>query len=107
MNIVFPKSKSFFSDLILQRTEGFIKCGGKDALKSWFNGEQKNNLIDYLNNNNKYQEYMKITISNYLKEVDEFLNIYNISRADFIVSIGPGNGIFELLLIKKIKFTNF
>ena len=106
MNIIFPKSKIFFSDLILQRTEGFIKCGGGHVLDSWFKGEQKNHLIDFLIKENKYEEFMRITLGNYLKEVDEFLKIYKITSVDHLVSIGPGNGIFEILLLKKINFIN-
>ncbi len=106
MNIVFPESKNFFTNLILQRTDGFIKCGGREVLIRWFKGEQKDHLIDFLINNNKYEEFMKITMGNYLKEVDEFLKIYKIINADYLVSIGPGNGVFEMLLLKKIKFIN-
>ena len=106
MNIIFPESKIFFSDLILQRTDGFIKCGGREVLDRWFKGEQKDHLIDFLINNDKYEEYMKITMGNYLKEVDEFIKIYKITNGDHLVSIGPGNGVFETLLLKKIKFIN-
>ena len=106
MNIIFPESRNFFSDLILQRTDGFIKCGGREVLDRWFKGEKKDHLIDFLINNDKYEEFMKITIGNYLKEVDEFLKVYKIINADHLVSIGPGNGVFETLLLKKINFKN-
>tara|TARA_B100000767_G_scaffold274532_1_gene307808 strand:- start:181 stop:360 length:180 start_codon:yes stop_codon:yes gene_type:complete len=59
MNIIFPKSKAFFSDLILQRTEGFIQCGGGEVLSKWMEGKSKDHLVDYLINNNKYEDFMK------------------------------------------------
>ena len=51
MNIIFPKSKTFFSDLILQRTDGFIKCGGSEVLSKWMEGKNKSHLVDYLISN--------------------------------------------------------
>ena len=75
MNIVFPKSKIFFSDLILQRTDGLIKCGGREALNRWMKGKKKIELIDFLLANNKYEKFMKITMDKYLEEIDEFLDI--------------------------------
>ena len=104
MNIVFPKSKIFFSDLILQRTDGLIKCGGREALNRWMKGKKKIELIDFLLANNKYEKFMKITMDKYLEEIDEFLDIFNTKKVNNIISIGPGNGVFELILLKKIKF---
>jgi hypothetical protein len=104
MNIIFPKSKAFFSDLILQRTEGFIKCGGGEVLSKWMEGKSKDHLVDYLISNNKYEDFMKWTMNTYIKEVDEFIKIFNIEKINNLISIGPGNGIFEILLSQKIKF---
>ena len=43
-------------------------------------------------------------MNKYLEEIDEFFNIFNIKKVNNIISIGPGNGVFELILLKKIKF---
>tara|TARA_B110001450_G_C17602928_1_gene473783 strand:- start:315 stop:1028 length:714 start_codon:yes stop_codon:yes gene_type:complete len=104
MQITFPKSKTFFSDLILQRTNAFIQCGGGDILKKWMDGEKKVHLVDYLLDNNQYENFMKITIKSYLEEIEEFKNIINNEEINNLVSIGPGNGVFETLLLQKIKF---
>ena len=104
MNIIFPKSKTFFSDLILQRTDGFIKCGGGEVLSKWMEGKNKSHLVDYLISIGKYEDFMKITMNAYIKEVNEFINVFKINKINNLISIGPGNGIFEILLLKKIKF---
>ena len=104
MNITFPKSKTFFSDLILQRTEGFINCGGREALTKWMEGNNKKHLVDYLIDSGNYEYFMKITMNTYMKEVNEFINFFKIEQVNNLISIGPGNGIFEALLLKKIKY---
>ena len=56
MNINFPKNKIFLADLILQRTDGFIKCGGGSFLSNWMNGDNKEHLANYLIEKYKYNK---------------------------------------------------
>ena len=105
MKIKLPKDKQFFSNLILQRTDAFIKCGGLKILKKVFeDGSNTEILINFLLENKKYDVYILNTLKSYLKEVDQFIKFYNITNEKNIISIGPGNGIFELFLLKRIKF---
>tara|TARA_B110000090_G_scaffold100022_1_gene112571 strand:- start:658 stop:1362 length:705 start_codon:yes stop_codon:yes gene_type:complete len=104
LNINFPKNKIFLADLILQRTDGFIKCGGGSFLSNWMNGDNKEHLANFLIENGKYESFMKYTMRSYLEEVIEFTNFFDIEKEKNLISIGPGNGFFELLLFQKVKF---
>ena len=49
MKIKLPKDKQFFSNLILQRTDAFIKCGGSKILQKVFeDGGNTEILINFL-----------------------------------------------------------
>lgn len=105
MEIKLPTDKQFFSNLILQRTDAFIRCGGSKILKKIFEeGGNTDILINFLLENKKYDAYIVNTLKTYSKEVDQFIKFYKITNEKNIISIGPGNGIFELFLLKKIKF---
>ena len=103
MNINFPKNKIFLADLILQRKNGFIKCGGGSFLNNWMNGDNKEHLANYLIENGKYESFMKYTMRSYLEEVIEFTNFFDIEKEKNLISIGPGNGFLNCYYFKKLN----
>ena len=102
--IVFPNNKEFLANYILQRTDIFIKSGGGRVLNSWLNGSNKIGLANYLINQKKVKTFLDHTVYAIKKEVDELISSFDLKKIDNIVSIGPGNGILELLLLRKIEF---
>lgn len=105
ININYPSNDQFVEDLILQRTGPFIKYGGAPALKVWSETGRKTQLLEHLIKNKLIGTYVYETTQEISREVDELIEILPNINFENIVSIGPGNGILELLLLKKITFS--
>jgi hypothetical protein len=100
-NIEIPSSSQFLTDLILQRTGPFLKLGGKIALNNWAVKGDINGLANYLSVNNLTSKYLNMVIDDFKIELNEIKK--NIQRDSLfrIASIGPGNGLLELLLVRE------
>ena len=101
MNIKIPLNSQFLSDLILQRTDPFLKLGGRNALMNWFSQGNINGLVNFLKVNNLVSDYLKMVFENYKSEIISLMDKLPRKALKKIVSIGPGNGIFELLLVRE------
>jgi len=101
MNIKIPLNSQFLSDLILQRTEPFLKLGGGNALMNWFSRGNINGLVNFLKVNNLVSDYLRMVFENYKSEIISLIDKLPRKALKRIVSIGPGNGIFELLLVRE------
>jgi len=99
MNIKIPLNSQFLSDLILQRTDPFLKLGGRNALMNWFSQGNINGLVSFLKVNNLVSDYLRMVFENYKSEIILLMDKLPRKALKRIVSIGPGNGIFELLLV--------
>jgi hypothetical protein len=103
-SIQFPQDNDFVNNLVLQRTEPFVELGGRDALARWFATGEKSALTTYLTSNGLLEAYLNNVASDISHEVDTFLDKTGANRFDRIVSIGPGNGLFELALFNASPF---
>jgi hypothetical protein len=92
----------FIENLILQRTAAFTRLGGSSPLNEWFQTGDKSRLSFFLKENNFLETFLEETIAEMATEVDSLVSKLSNRRVDDLVSIGPGNGIYELLLMKKL-----
>jgi hypothetical protein len=101
MNIKIPLNSQFLSDLILQRTGPFLRLGGGNALSNWLSRGDTNSLVNFLKVNNLVSDYLRMVFENYKSEIISLMDKLPRKALKRIVSIGPGNGIFELLLVRE------
>jgi len=99
--IKLPVNPEFLADLVIQRTGSFLRLGGGAALHNWFNYGDKQGIVNFLNNNNLTKSYIQELVSEISTEVKELKAFLNKECLNKIVSIGPGNGIIELLLLTE------
>jgi hypothetical protein len=99
-----PADLGFIDNLILQRTGPFIELGGSAALSHWFQTGQKSQLSMHLTRNNLLSAYLQKLLALVELEIDEFCKFTRGHSFKHLVSIGPGNGLFELLLYKRTPF---
>lgn len=99
-----PDDPDFINDLILQRTGPFIKLGCGQALNHWFQTGEKARLSSFLRKQNLLPAYLKMVVSEVEGEVETFCQYTTGCTVNSLVSIGPGNGIFELMLCQKYDF---
>jgi hypothetical protein len=100
-NIEIPADEDFLTNLILQRTGPFLKLGGAPALNEWFSNGDKKGLLSFLLEEKLINDYLKILLDDVKSEISELRKLIPSGALDRIVSIGPGNGLIELILISE------
>lgn len=101
MNIDFPQDEQFLIDLILQRTGPFLKIGGGLVLNDWFINGNRDGLISYIYKSDRIHQYVELLLEELKLEVDGILNRLPVESLTRIASIGPGNGLIELMLLSR------
>jgi hypothetical protein len=96
-----PTDDQFVADLILQRTGPFIAMGGGEALNRWFLDGNRAALVDYLRSRNLTKRYIQEVLTEVGSEANKIYSLLSVNSLDRIVSIGPGNGLFELMLLRR------
>lgn len=96
-----PDDRSFVENLVLQRTGPFIACGGGGALNHWFATGDKAPLFDFLAGNGLLGRFLRDVHDEVAREVDALIASLPPTRLCNVVSIGPGNGMLELLLMRR------
>ena len=104
--IHFPNDTSFIGDLILQRTTPFIRLGGGQALTQWFATGDKSQLFEFLRRHGLIDAYLNETLDEVSNDVNALIQFLPGQSYKRIVSIGPGNGLVELLLYRRIPFSS-
>ena len=106
MNLNFPQSKSFLINLILQRTSPLLKLGQGEALFKWVNSGNITEIEGLIGNKVFLDKYLSILIKEISLEVDELVEHFKEFQSSNLVSIGPGNGLIELILLKRLPIKN-
>lgn len=88
-------------NLILQRSTPFSKLGGSQHVAHWLQSGEKGQLYRFLVGNGLLDTYLMGVWDEILQEVDQFLVGLGPHIIKNAVSIGPGNGLFELALFKR------
>ena len=98
-------SDEFVANLVLQRTGPLMAIGGGTAVNEWFNNGTKENIISFIRDGNNLNKYLQGVFSEIQREVFTFHKscVKELSDNLKIVSIGPGNCVFELLLLRLIS----
>lgn len=96
-----PNDKKFLTDLILQRTGPFLRYGGGAALNRWFSNGDRDGLVGFLEEANLVGRFLTDVFREVAAEAESLLAMLPLDSLDRIVSIGPGNGLLELMLPKR------
>jgi hypothetical protein len=101
LNIKFDVDKDFLINLILQRTLNYLNLGGAPYLQEWFNNGNRDILLKLFHEKDKFDKFMHQCLNEIYKD---YLTIqkYLTKETEYICSIGPGNCIFELFLLKNL-----
>lgn len=105
MQVEFPSDIGFVDDLILQRTEAYLKHGGRKPLADWMETGRKDQLTRYLIENNLLKPYLNDTLQKIAEEAEEIVSFAESERPQRLVSIGPGNAILEMVLFKRLEIS--
>ncbi len=100
-NYILPNDPEFISNLILQKTGYFLKLGGAQALMNWNMYGDKEGLVKFLEENNFQKVFLDLVFSELVREYKVIRSLIADENLDRIISIGPGNGLLELLLLKE------
>jgi hypothetical protein len=103
--IVFPRDERFVEDLILQRTEEFVKHGGGVALERWFADGDRSQLVACLKQQGLLEAFVQETAERLRAEAEELANALQAPLDRSAVSVGPGNGLLELFLFRRLRFS--
>jgi hypothetical protein len=103
--IEIPQDDAFISNLILQRSGPFTRIGGLGALRKWFSTGEKSQLVGFLRENQLVEKYLKETFKECAEEVRDIVRELPGDSFDRMISIGPGNGVLELLFCREVKPT--
>ena len=100
LNINFNVDNDFLINLILQRTSNYLNLGGASYLNEWFNNGNRDILLKLFDAKEKFDIFMHQCLNEIYKD---YLTIekYFAEGSEYICSIGPGNCIFELFLLKN------
>jgi hypothetical protein len=105
-DIRIPTDSAFIEDLVLQRTASFIACGGAGALNHWFATGDKAQLSEHLHRNGLLERFLHATVAEIRREADTLVAGLPPECFGSVVSIGPGNGILELLLMRSVPVSS-
>jgi len=101
MHLNLLDTEKFLINLVLQRTEplGILNC--KYATAKWKKEGDLSEIKKLIKNKAFLKNYLSLLLESLKKEIDEFERFFFSENINNLVSIGPGNGLVELLLIKK------
>jgi len=98
---VLPNDTEFISNLILQKTGYFLKLGGAWALSNWNMSGDKDELVKFLVKNGILNTFLELVFGELEQEYKIIRSCIPDKNFDRIISIGPGNGLLELLLLRE------
>ena len=101
MHLNLLDNEKFLINLVLQRTEPLGILNYKYATAKWKKEGDLSEIKKLIKDKVFLKNYLSLLVENLKKEIDEF-DTFNFSEnINNLVSIGPGNGLLEILLIKK------
>ncbi len=101
VRLKFPKDIGFFINLALQRTGSLVKSGGSQALSDWFHSGSTSSIARHLSNQVHLKLFLDDLIQGIKTEAVGMVKKLPENQFERIVSIGPGNGLLELLILKN------
>jgi hypothetical protein len=103
----YPDDSKFFRDLVLQRTDALTRLVGFDPVAKWFSTGDGSDIEKHYHSPAIRDGVLKALEADFVRDADQILNLVNPSDGEIsnVVSIGPGNGVLETLLLKKMSKT--
>ena len=102
--IVIPRDKRFLLDLILQRTGYLIESGNGKALNEWTETGSTLLLENLIDDDVWRKNFLSYILDSASEDAESLASaLHSNSKSNVICSIGPGNGIVELLLIQILQ----
>ena len=102
MNLNIPDSKNFLINLVLQRTSPLINLGHREVLLKWIQTGKIDEIKNLIEDKFFLEKYLKILLKEISLEADNLIKVFKNFKSENLVSIGPGNGLIELILLKKL-----
>ena len=101
MHLNLLDSEKFLINLVLQRTAplGILNC--KYATAKWRKDGDLSEIKKLIKNKSFLKNYLSLLLGSLKKEINELEKFCFGETINSLVSIGPGNGLLELLFIKK------
>jgi hypothetical protein len=99
--VQIPVTEGFITDLVLQRTGPFLKLGGSAALNQWFTTGDRAPLFGFLQRGGLVDTYLQQVLAEVETEAAAIVAMIPVERFRRLVSIGPGNGLLELALLRR------
>lgn len=101
-----PEDKNLIIDLILQRTGAFLEIPGSDVpLSNWFKFGDREGLYNHLVSSSTLDFYLDRTLEELACEAKD-LSCATEEVDGNLISIGPGNGLIELMLMDSGHFSD-
>ncbi|MES0810413.1 hypothetical protein ABLO27_13100 [Roseibium sp. SCPC15] len=94
----------FIEHFVLQRTDRFKELGGGPALRSWFETGETYQISDFLLSQKKLETFLNQTIDDLEQEWRLISRSCDHKIGGKWVSIGPGNGMFEMVAYRTKKY---
>jgi hypothetical protein len=103
LKLIYPDDAKFFCNLVLQRTNALTQVAGPSALISWFERGDTSAIESLHGNAELRTAILSIMEDDYTRDTDQVIALINhVTRPRSLVSIGPGNGILETMLLAKL-----
>jgi len=97
----YPIDKSFFCDLVLQRTGSLTRIHGFTPIRKWLESGDRSFIEAFHEDERSRRTILEQLEEDIYADVDSILSLLPINYIpDSIVSIGPGNAILETFLLK-------
>ncbi len=105
--INFPKDREFIRNLILQRTSSFVKVLRKLVIVDQQPRVGRYWAVDLLERHKLIEKFLEIVLEDMLPEYEQLVSRIPDSCLERIVSVGPGNGLMEMLIALRGKTKRF
>jgi hypothetical protein len=103
MNLKYPNDPEFFRNLMLQRTNVLFKVIGQQAFSEWLaNGSTTRLDLSFLDPNLRAEAY-ELLERDFSDESHSILRCMGQKTPAHLVSIGPGNGIIETMILQSLS----
>lgn len=100
----YPNDPSFFRDLILQRTDALTRLVGFAPIAKWFSDGDGSQIESYFFSESIRDQVLDAIEVDFSRDTRQVLSLLSSAeQLNNVVSIGPGNGVLETMLLKKLS----
>jgi hypothetical protein len=102
--LLIPRDEAFLLNLVLQRTQYLIETGNSQAISNWTQTGDTQLILGLIQDDTWRIGFLNNTIKSANDDAQSIISsLPNSPHGGVITSIGPGNGIVELILSYHLK----